>query len=63
MEENKIFKNIKINSKGKKEDYKVFENEWGRLSKKIIELRNKYAKYYTPEKKREIKQNQKERIV
>ena len=51
---------LKENSKGKKEDYKAFENEWGRLSKKIIELRNKYAKYYTPEKKREIKQNQKE---
>ena len=51
---------IKENSIGKKEDYKTFENEWGKLSKKIIELRNKYAKDYTPEKKREIKKNPKE---
>ena len=51
---------LKENPYGQKEDYKAFENEWTKLSKKIIELRNKYAKYYTPEKKREIKQNQKE---
>ena len=51
---------LKENPNGKKEDYKSFETEWGKLSKKIIELRNKYAKYYTTEKKREIKQNQKE---
>ena len=51
---------LKENPYGQKEDYKAFENEWAKLSKKIIELRNKYAKYYTSEKKREIKQNQKE---
>ena len=51
---------IKENPNGKKDDYKAFETEWGKLSKKIIELRNAYAKYYTAEKKREIKQNQKE---
>ena len=51
---------LKDNSMGKKEDYKTFENQWGKLSKKIIELKNKYAKDYTPEKKREIKKNQKE---
>ena len=43
-----------------KDNFKTFENEWGKLSKKIIELRNKYTRDYTPEKKREIKQNQKE---
>ena len=51
---------IKENSVGKKEDYKTFENEWGKLSKKIIELKNKYVKDYPPEKKREIKKNPKE---
>ena len=48
------------NSNAKKEDYKAFENEWGKLSKKLIDLKNKYANYYTPEKRRAIKQNQKE---
>ena len=51
---------LKENSIGKKEDYKTFENEWGKLSKKIIELKNKYVKDYPPEKKREIKKNPKE---
>ena len=51
---------LKDNSNTKKEDYKTFENEWGKLSKKIIDFKNKYAIKYTPEKKREIKQNQKE---
>jgi len=51
---------LKDNSNTKKEDYKTFENEWGKLSKKIIDFKNKYATKYTPEKKREIKQNQKE---
>ena len=49
-----------FNSNGKKEEYKLFENDWSKLSKKIIELRNNYTKYYTPEKKREIKENPKE---
>ena len=51
---------VKENNNGKNEDYKTFENDWGKLSKKIIDLRNKYTKLYTPEKKREIKKNQKE---
>ena len=44
----------------KKEEYKNFENEWEKLSKKIIDLRNKHTKYYTNEKKKQIKDNQKE---
>ena len=51
---------LKENSLGKKEDYKTFENDWGKLSKKIIELKNKYLKDYPPEKKLEIKKNPKE---
>ena len=43
-----------------KEVYKYFENEWEKLSKKIIDLRNKYIKYYTNERKKLIKDNQKE---
>ena len=43
-----------------KEVYKYFENEWEKLGKKIIDLRNKYIKYYTNERKKLIKDNQKE---
>ena len=44
----------------KNEEYKTFENEWGKLSKKIIDLKTKHTKYYTNDKKKQIKDNQKE---
>ena len=51
---------LKDNSNGRNEDYKTFENEWEKLSKKIVDLRNKHSKYYTNERKKQIKGNQKE---
>ena len=47
-------------SNDKIEEYKTFENEWEKYSKKIIDLRNKHTKYYTNEKKKQIKDNPKE---
>ena len=44
----------------KKDEYKTFENDWDKLSKKIIDLRNKHTKTYTNEKKKQIKENPKE---
>ena len=55
-----VMNDLKENGNGKNDEYKAFEDEWAKISKKIIELRNKYKKYYTPEKKSEIKENQKE---
>ena len=51
---------IMENSKEIKDVYKYFENEWEKISKKIIDLRNKHIKYYTNERKKLIKDNQKE---
>ena len=51
---------LKEDSIGRKDEYKNFESEWEKYSKKIVDLRNKYTKYYTNEKKRQIKDNQKE---
>ena len=48
------------NSNEDKEEYKNFETEWGKYSKKITDLRNKHNKYYTNEKKKQIKDNPKE---
>ena len=50
---------LKENSE-RREEYKAFETEWGKYSKKIMDLRNKYTKYYTNEKKKQIKDNPKE---
>jgi len=50
---------LKENSE-RREEYKTFETEWGKYSKKIMDLRNKYTKYYTNEKKKQIKDNPKE---
>lgn len=55
-----IMSDLKDNSILKNEDYKDFINEWEKLSKNIYELKKKYEKDYTSDKKREIKQNQKE---
>ena len=44
----------------KNDEYKAFENEWNKLSKKIIDLKTKHTKYYTNDKKKQIKDNQKE---
>ena len=52
--------NLNENLNEKNEEYKTFENEWSKLSKKIIDLKNKHIKYYTNDKKKQIKDNQKE---
>jgi hypothetical protein len=51
---------LKDNSYGTRGEYKEFENEWEKLSKKIVDLRNKHCKNYTNEKKKQIKGNEKE---
>ena len=49
-----------MNINNKNEEYKKFESEWASIAKKIKDLRNKYVKYYTNNKIKEIKENSKE---
>ena len=44
----------------RREEYKSFETEWGKYSKKIIDIRNKYTKNYMNDKINQIEENQKE---
>ena len=55
--------NLNDHLNDKNEKYKIFENEWEKHSKKIIDLKNKYINYYTNERRKHIKDNPKENKI